>query len=302
MQGQIMQPTLKVWPIVASILIWGACNKAAPLPGSSTGINQSTVEAPSTESKSDRPTETGEGLPGYLIDPAKLVIESNAGTTSVTGAASAVRHHRGLAVNVNILLVKVSKKTSPLRRQNRDWQVDGTELARVQADTQGAFRIQGVLGTDDLLFIKVEDKAGAQVQYKAAELNEATLWIDGNKAQVIDPTIAEQIASQISSVTNLALLIEQIKTTGQCRNCNLSGADLSGLEIVNCDLSLSNLMGAKFVLSNVSGCNFANSNLSQADFTQANMAGANLTQTDITGAIFAGANTEGLVGQQIPAN
>lgn len=117
---------------------------------------------------------------------------------------------------------------------------------------------------------------------------------------------AAQISGQVTSAqvdamtTELVRLIEQVKSTGQCRNCNLAGADLAGLEIVSCDLSFANLMGAKLVLTNLASCNRQDSKLSQADFTQANMAGANLTQTDISRAFFMGANTDGVIGAQTP--
>jgi hypothetical protein len=301
-----MRLTCKIWLMTTSILFLGACNKASPLPRGTNDIQQSIVEAPSTEAKSDRPNETGEGLPGYLIDPAKLAIESQDNVWTVTASPSAVRNQKGEAASVKVWLIKVAKRTAKLLKQNQDWQVNGTQVAAVQADAQGAFKIQASATADDLLFVKLEDAAGAQIHYKSGAVTSSILWIDGNTAKVIDATSSEQITAQVAAAqpdpnaAELARLIEQVKSTGQCRNCNLAGADLSGLEIVECDLSFSNLMGAKFVLSNIVSCNFTNSNLSQVDFTQANMAGANLSQADVNGAIFNGANTEGVTGAQIP--
>jgi hypothetical protein len=289
--------------MAGAIFSLSACNKASTLSREAKDSYQSVVEAPNPEAKSDRPTETGEGLPGYLIDPAKLAIESKDNIWTVTGSAQAIRHPQRVAVSANVLLIKVSR-SSKLQKQNQDWQLNGTLLASAQADAQGAFLIQGSISAEDLLFVKVEDAAGTQIQYKAGTPNNSTLWIDGTSAKILDASHAEQIVKQVESAqaaAELARLVEQVKSTGQCRNCNLAGADLSGLEIVECDLSFSNLMGAKFVLSNIVSCNFTNSNLSQVDFTQANMAGANLTQADISAAVFTGANTEGVMGAQIPA-
>jgi uncharacterized protein YjbI with pentapeptide repeats len=301
-----MRLTGKLGLMAGSIFIFSACNKASPLPRGANDIQQSVVEAPSTESKSDRPSETGEGLPGYLIDPAKLAIESKDNIWTITGSSASVRHENGTAAGLNVWLIKVAKRTARFQKQNQSWQLNGTKLAAIQADAEGAFKIQGTVTADDLLFVKLEDSAAAQIQYKAGAVATSVLWIEGNAAKLIDASSADQIRTQViaaqpePNATELARLVEQVKTTGQCRNCNLAGADLSGLEIVECDLSFSNLMGAKFVLSNVASCNFTNSNLSQVDFTQANMAGANLTQADISEANFTGANIEGVIGAQIP--
>jgi hypothetical protein len=282
-----------------------ACNKAAPLTRAANDM-QSVFEAPSTDAKTDRPTETGEGLPGYLIDPAKLAIETKDSLRTITGSAAAVRSAQGSPASLKVLLIKVNKRSTKLQKQNQDWILNGTQIEAVKADAVGSFKIQGSITADELLFLKLEDSAGTQIQYKSTALATSVLWIQGNAAQPMDAEHAAQISAEVAAAqtdardTELARLIEQLKTTGQCRNCNLAGADLSALEIVSCDLSFSNLMGAKFVLANVSGCNFTNSNLSQADFTQANLAGANLTQTDISSAVFTGANTDGVVGVQIP--
>jgi hypothetical protein len=306
-QGHVMRRTGTIWLMAGTILLLSACNNASPLPRGSHDIHQSVVEAPSTEAKTDRPSETGEGLPGYLIDPAKLAIESKDNAWTITGATGAVRNPKSEAFSINVWLIRVPKRTAKFEKQNQDWQLNGTQLAVVSSDALGAFKIQGAITTDDLLFIKLEDPSGAQIRYKAGSVASSMLWIEGRSAKLIDVSSSEQITAQVTAAqanpnaSELARLVEQVRTTGQCRNCNLAGADLSGFEIDQCDLSFSNLMGAKFVRSNIAACNFTNSNLSQADFTQANMAGANLTQTDISAAVFSGANTEGLIGVQIPA-
>lgn len=300
-----MRRTGNIWLTAGFIFSFMACNKAGPLTRTA-GDMQSVVEAPSTDAKTDRPTETGEGLPGYLIDPAKLAMETKDNIRTITGSAAAVRSMQGPAASLNVWMIKVNKRSAKFQKQNQDWILDGTQIAAVRADAAGSFKIQGSISADELLFLKLEDSAGAKIQYKSTALATSVLWIDNNAAKSMDADNAAQISAQVTSAqsdaraTELARLIEQVKTTGQCRNCNLAGADLSGLEIVGCDLSLSNLMGAKFVLTNLASCNFTNSNLSQANFTQANMAGANLTQTDISGAVFTGANTDGVIGAQIP--
>ncbi|WP_141733143.1 pentapeptide repeat-containing protein [Oligoflexus tunisiensis] len=299
-----MRQTGKFWLLAGFILFSSACSQSS-LPRSTNDI-QTMVTGGSTEAKSDRPTETGEGLPGYLIDPAKLAIESKDNIWTVRGSAGAVRDPEGRPASVGILLVRAPKKTVRIRRQDQDWQIDGSRVAAVRADATGAFQIQGPTSIDDLIFVKVEDAAGDQIQYKAGAANNGTVWIEGGTARTLDASRASEIANQVEtaqfppSSEELARLVEQVKTTRQCRNCNLAGADFSNADISGCDLSYSNLTGARFVLGNLVSCNFTSSNLTKVDFTQANMANSNLTLTDITGAIFSGANTEGVVGVKIP--
>ncbi|HET9236800.1 MAG TPA: pentapeptide repeat-containing protein [Oligoflexus sp.] len=300
-----MRRTGTIWLMAGFIYSLTACNKAAPLTRTANDL-QSVVDAPSTDAKTDRPTETGEGLPGYLIDPAKLAIETQDNLRTIVGSAAAVRSVQGPAASLRVLLIRVDKRSAKFQKNNQDWTLNGSQIVAVQADVAGAFKIQGSITADELLFLKLEDSAGAQIHYRSTAMASSVLWIEGNAAQPLDADHAAQISAQVTAAqsdaraTEVARLIEQLKTTGQCRNCNLAGADLSGLEIVSCDLSFSNLMAAKFVLANLASCNFTNSNLSQADFTQANLAGANLTQTDLSGAVFTGANTDGVVGTQIP--
>lgn len=300
-----MRRTGNIWLIAVFIYSLMACNKAAPLTRAANDM-QSVVEAPSTEGKTDRPTETGEGLPGYLIDPAKLAIETKDDLRTIAGSTAAVRSVDGSPASMKVLMIKANKRTAKFQKQNQNWILNGTEIAAVQADAAGSFKIQGSISADELLFLKLEDSSGARIQYQSTVVASSVLWIEGNAAKPVNGEHAAQISAELTAAqtdaraTELARVIEQLKTTGQCRNCNLAGADLSRLEIVSCDLSFSNLMGAKFVLANLASCNFTNSNLSQADFTQANLAGANFTQTDLSGAVFTGANTDGVVGAQIP--
>jgi hypothetical protein len=299
-----MRHSGKYWLLAGFIILFSACSQSS-LPRSTNDI-QTMMTGGSTDAKSDRPTETGEGLPGYLIDPAKLAIESKNNIWTVRGSAGAVRDPEGRPTSIGILLIRAPKKTVGISRDNQDLRINGQRIASVRADSSGAFQIQGQTQDDDLVFVKVEDAAGDQIQYKTGTVNNATLWIENGTARPLDASRASEIANQVETAQlppsgeELTRLIEQLKTTRQCRNCNLSGADLSGIDISSCDLSFSNLKSTRFALGNLASCNFSNSNLSLADFTQANLTNANMTQADIAGAIFSGANTEGVIGVQIP--
>jgi len=67
--------------------------------------------------------------------------------------------------------------------------------------------------------------------------------------------------------------LAQLKTTNQCPNCDLSGADLQKADLRNANLKSADLTGA---------------NLSGANLHRADLTGANLSNTDLSGATLRG--------------
>jgi uncharacterized protein YjbI with pentapeptide repeats len=74
--------------------------------------------------------------------------------------------------------------------------------------------------------------------------------------------------------------LDQLKATTTCPRCNLSGADLTKL-----NLSGANLRGA-----DLSGATLSQANLTNADLTGANLEGALLNSANLGGASLTGAN------------
>jgi len=81
--------------------------------------------------------------------------------------------------------------------------------------------------------------------------------------------------------------VQQAKDTGSCPSCDLSAADLSGLNASMGDFSTAALQGASLYGADLTGANLAGADLSGADLTA-----ANLTLTDLTGANIAGVVTD----------
>lgn len=75
----------------------------------------------------------------------------------------------------------------------------------------------------------------------------------------------------------------QLLSTGQCQECELSGAGLV----------LANLSGANLKGANLAGANLSRANLTGADLTGANLAGTSLFGANLTGANLTGANLAG---------
>jgi uncharacterized protein YjbI with pentapeptide repeats len=67
-------------------------------------------------------------------------------------------------------------------------------------------------------------------------------------------------------------------------SANLTGADLSDVNLYKADFSYATLSGAKLVRADL-----RNADLVQTDFTRADLSGAKLAKADIAGADFTGA-------------
>lgn len=86
--------------------------------------------------------------------------------------------------------------------------------------------------------------------------------------------------------------LQTLLSTGVCRGCDLSGADLSLAALRNAvgGGGLEILRGADLYEANLSGANLQDTDLVGADLRLANLAGADLRSADLTGAILFGAN------------
>lgn len=65
--------------------------------------------------------------------------------------------------------------------------------------------------------------------------------------------------------------VQRLKTSYECRKCDLTGADLKGA-----NLKGANLEGANLTRINLSGANLSGANLTRAKLNRANLRGANL--------------------------
>jgi len=92
------------------------------------------------------------------------------------------------------------------------------------------------------------------------------------------------LATETMKAQNLDL-IEQLKTTRKCVQCDLSGAELSALSLENVDLSGANLYRAQLYGTKLNGANLAGAVLQEANLRMANLSGA-------TDAALAGAETD----------
>ncbi len=91
---------------------------------------------------------------------------------------------------------------------------------------------------------------------------------------------------------------QQLLSTKQCQQCDLSNAglvlaDLAGADLSGADLSRANLSRANLAGANLSGANLTGTSLNGANLNGANLSGANLESTDLRDAILLNASLYG---------
>jgi uncharacterized protein YjbI with pentapeptide repeats len=90
--------------------------------------------------------------------------------------------------------------------------------------------------------------------------------------------------------------LQRLKTTRNCRKCDLSHARLSSLDLSYADLSAANLMQADlsksklyrafFSRAYLSGASLSEADLTEATLDEANLSGANLFKANLTATIL----------------
>ena len=81
----------------------------------------------------------------------------------------------------------------------------------------------------------------------------------------------------------------------QCRDADLSGANLQRADLHNADLSGANLAGARLIPAGLYSANLASAKLTGADLTDADLLGAKLQGADLVRADLTGGNLGGAI-------
>ncbi|WP_204104567.1 MULTISPECIES: pentapeptide repeat-containing protein [Spirulina sp. CCY15215] len=95
--------------------------------------------------------------------------------------------------------------------------------------------------------------------------------LSGNTARAESPEPVEELQVE-DPVTRLL-------STGQCRGCDLSGADLSAAHLIGADLREANLEGATLIRTNLEGADLTGANLTDANLTEAMLSDSVLDRT-----------------------
>lgn len=89
------------------------------------------------------------------------------------------------------------------------------------------------------------------------------------------PSIAENLSH-----------VEKLKTTKKCEDCDLSGANLTRMNLQGVDLYRAKLSGADLTSTDLRGAYLRRTDLSGANLADTNLKNANMTDADLTGAIL----------------
>jgi hypothetical protein len=87
----------------------------------------------------------------------------------------------------------------------------------------------------------------------------------------------------------------RIAPHGQCRNVDLTGANLQAAELIRANLQGANLMQADLRGADLQGANLIQAGLSQANLSGANLQGALLVGAQLNGANLTEANLSGAI-------
>lgn len=256
---------------------------------------------PNTDAKGDRPQETGEGLPGYLIDPSLLQASRSQESWTIQGAASAVRSRTGAGTTAQKLLVLAYKNNSnAFRREQGLLIVTARVLSSLTSLDNGSFQVLVKSDADDSIFIRLADSyADTELAFKPGSnaADRVMLDVQSNRFQAFDEESTQRLASSIDPVGTQQQQILTLKSTRACRSCNLSGVDLSSADLNGCILTSAVLVGTKFIGADIRNCQMQNANLQGADLTGADLSAADLTGANMSNATLTNAiltNTKGL--------
>lgn len=83
--------------------------------------------------------------------------------------------------------------------------------------------------------------------------------------------------------------IDILKETGNCPQCDLSGANLSRFDLSGANLAGVNLSRSKLALANLSDANLQGADLRETNFSGADLGNTDMRGADLTGAVFVGA-------------
>lgn len=113
-------------------------------------------------------------------------------------------------------------------------------------------------------------------------------------------TTAAFLTTSLTAVAHAENLqhTQQLLSTNQCPQCELSNAglvlaDLVGANLSGADLSRANLSRANLTGANLSGANLTGASLNGANLSGANLSGANLSSTDLRDAFLSNAKLFG---------
>lgn len=164
-----------------------------------------------------------------------------------------------------------------------------------------ALDIVGGADDGDVLAIQLSEptysESAGQMTYRVQVLKDlgGTGLLSFNSQKDAPANIPAQFAQAALFIDASYADISQVISTRSCRNCSLTGANFSYLDLSGGDLSGSDLSLTFFAYSNLSNANMSRTRGLGGVFINANLSGANFTGSDFEGANMSGANKTGCI-------
>lgn len=148
---------------------------------------------------------------------------------------------------------------------------------------------------------------------KTNQTNFLVILMDENTAESFTKEIKEvnlfsshdsEISNKIANDRrNVKSTLERLLSTNECKNCDLSNANLERVNLQDANLEGANLQNANLKGANLQSANLKNAfmlkvNLEQANLTESELKGANLTSASLNKSILSNANLQGVNLQQ----
>jgi hypothetical protein len=224
---------------------------------------------------------------GFLIDPTLVEKQGSTQWPEFVGRAGSIRQDMALTTKVTeVELLAFDTVTKPVEAISNVSQLAVRLVASTAVSSDGSFRLGGELRSGELVFLRAPALRNKPVRLDKSKSDKGLVWLDADHDLVrqVDIPAAYTLTEQIEPSPALQGMIQRLRNSRQCRNCDLSGASLRGENLANVDLSGARLLGVK-----LNGSMLANADLRGADLRGADFSGSNLAGADFTGALIEGA-------------
>ncbi len=263
-----------------------------------------TSSEPIPEAKGDRPQETGEGLPGYLLDPELLATTSVGNETEITAQPRAVRARKdGKTLAQKVWIIGYQEGTHSFRREQNQLILSGRLITTVTTQDNGAFVSRFPTVPGEIIFLRLSDnRLDQELAFTPGESASDRVFFDAGSGKFagFDSSSSQKLSYTIDPTGTPLAQLSFLKTTRSCRGCTLAGSNLAGLDLNGCVLIGTNLQGADLTAADLRNCQMQSTNLTNANLTRADLSAADLTGANLTNAILTETILTNVKGYPVP--
>ncbi|MBF0440286.1 MAG: hypothetical protein HQK54_00110 [Oligoflexales bacterium] len=192
-----------------TILLLSSCNLFSSFSGQSTKIN--------AKPDDERPSETGEGLPGYLVDPGSIAIARTDNDITLGGKAGSAKPDSQDTGKIQIVVLQIDRKVLISDQKDQpNPSFSGTVITIIQTQDDGSFSKSFAISTEDPIILRTygnpSDKTIPVVEQKVGQTKIAFKDpLDNKPFQTFDITLWKNLVQ--NSITKKALGSQETQTS-----------------------------------------------------------------------------------------